>query len=98
MKKKPIRELDSTVKFTLATDGGHFPENPLESLYINTVQTSKDMAQDRLDAWRYGIVAGWDDEGYPELMEKHGWTKEDVARNKRLHQKFIDCWLYIQDK
>lgn len=72
------------------------PENPLEAIRNAIVFSSKDMGEDKRDAWIYGIVVGWDDESYKELAVKHGWNKEAVDRNKRLHEKYQKCWLYIQ--
>ena len=48
--------------------------------------TSKDMAADRLDAWLYGIIIGWDDEdgdgldAMSELAKRFGWSEVAVTR------------------
>jgi hypothetical protein len=89
------RDLHETVKFD------PYPiitENPLQSIHVIMVSSSKDMGQDKMDAWIYGIAVGWDDAAYRELAPRHNWSDEAVARNKRLHEKFIDCWLYIHSK
>jgi hypothetical protein len=91
MKKKiNFDSLKSTVRPKL-------PENPMESIYDTIVFDSKDFSLNKRDAWLYGIVVGWD-KAYEELKLKHKWTDEEVARNKRLHEKFKECWKYIQDK
>lgn len=82
-------------KFTLADIGPS--ENPLEALYIQQTSDSKDLSLDKRDAWRYGIIVGWDNASYEELAIKHQWRPEDIDRNKRLHTKYIQAWKFIQN-
>lgn len=85
------RNLFSTVDF----DKGK-TENPLQSIHTSITSSSRDFGIDHRDAWIYGIAVGWDDASYNELKAKHFWSDSDVERNKRLHQKFIDLWLYVK--
>lgn len=72
-------------------------ENPMQSIHTSISGHVRDMGIDKRDAWIYGIAVGWDDESYKEFQKDFGWSDEVVARNKRLHEKFIACWLYIQE-
>lgn len=61
---------------------------PIESLK-NCVSTHvRDWSTNKRDAWIYGIVCGWDDDCFEELMAIHKWTPEKVARLKNLHEIF----------
>lgn len=73
-------------------------ENPLQSLLTSMTGDPRDFGTDKGDAWRYGIVCGWNNASYRELQQQHGWSDETVKRNKRLHRKYIKAWLYIQNK
>lgn len=90
-----MRNLYETVNFTQHPKE---TENPLESIHAAITGSSRDMALCKRDAWIYGIAVGWDDASYAELQQDHGWTDGDIGRNKRLHQKYIDSWLYIEDE
>lgn len=63
-------------------------QNPLDALYDSYVYTSKDMGEDKFDAWNYGIIVGWDKSSYTELKIKYNWSDEDIADNRRLHLLF----------
>jgi hypothetical protein len=71
-------------------------ENPIESLKSTIAFSSADWGSARDLAWIYGIVLGWDgdpdypDDGDPmaELQEKFGWDDGQVARLRRLHDRF----------
>lgn len=73
-----------------ANDGP--PENPLQALTISLCITSKDMAENKFDAYLYGVIVGWDDEAYETLKGQHGWSDETIAYQKRLHQNYIKAW------
>jgi hypothetical protein len=90
-----IKDEMAGCKFTLADNGPS--ENPLESLYVQMTGDSKDMSIDKRDAWRYGVIVGWSDESYKELVSKHGWHPSAIDRNKRLHAKYLQAWKFIQD-
>jgi hypothetical protein len=38
-------------------------------------------------AWIYGICVGWG-EALPEVVARHNWSPETVARLQRLHEAF----------
>lgn len=63
-------------------------ENPLESIATSLATSSQDQAQDRCDAWIYGIAVGWGD-ALPEVAAKHGWSPKEVARLRRLHLRYV---------
>lgn len=71
-------------------------ENPLESISSTIAFDSRDWSTDKNDAWIYGIVLGWADEGESEdalndVAETHRWTPDTVDRLKRLRK----AWLRI---
>lgn len=66
--------------------------NPMQSLVESYTLSSKDMGENKFDAWNYGIIAGWDDDAYSELSIKHNWSEKMVAYNKLLHQNFNSAW------
>lgn len=41
------------------------------------------------DAWLYGVVVGWDGPSMVELAKKHGWSKETVARLRKLRASYV---------
>lgn len=66
-------------------------ENPFRALVTALTLSSQDWSSAPDFAWIYGIVNGWaneDDDAYPEFQDKFGWSDEQVARLKRLHEKF----------
>jgi len=69
-------------------------ENPLRALANAIALSSQDWGEAADFAWIYGIVCGWDDEddpasdAYPQLQAEFGWSDEQVARLKRLRQRF----------
>jgi len=73
-----------------------YEENPLVSIELSICFDSKDYSTNKIDAWIYGIVCGWG-ESYPEIAKLHNWSDEDVERNKRLHEKFIEFKTTKQD-
>jgi hypothetical protein len=69
-------------------------ENPFRALTSSLALSSQDWSNAADFAWIYGIVNGWadeDDDAYPEMQTKFGWTDEQVARLKRLHQRFHEA-------
>ena len=68
------------------------PTNALQSLVESYTLTSKDMGENKFDAWVYGIIVGWDDESYDELASTHNWSAEQVTYNKMLHANFNEAW------
>lgn len=72
------------------------PTNPLQALYESFTRTSKDMGENKFDAWNYGVIIGWDD-AYKELAIKHNWSKEQVEYNKLLHENFNKAWNLFMD-
>lgn len=67
------------------------PTNPLQALHESFARSSKDMSENKFDAWLYGIILGWDD-AYEELAVKHNWSKEQVEYNKLLHKNYCKAW------
>jgi hypothetical protein len=64
------------------------PENIFESLENCVAHHVRDWSLNKRDAWIFGIVCGWDDESFEELVERHKWTPEAVERLKKLHANF----------
>jgi hypothetical protein len=70
-------------------------EDPRAELGYTFAFNSRDWAQDKADAWLYGIVVGWgagedpeDVSALPDLALRHRWSPQDVARLERLHANF----------
>lgn len=69
--------------------------DPLLAIRALIAFDSRDWAEDRSDAWLYGIVFGWagdpddpDDEGaMDQIAARHGWTPGQVARLRALHER-----------
>ncbi|NYD39920.1 hypothetical protein [Nocardioides panaciterrulae] len=67
-----------------------------ESLRRLLAFNSRDWAQDRADAWLWGVVLGWDadenevgeESAMDEVAARHGWDASEVARLRRLHAQF----------
>jgi hypothetical protein len=62
--------------------------NVLEYLSNTFATDSRDWSDNEKDARLYGIICGWDDASFKELIEKFEWDKEMVNRIKRLHVEF----------
>lgn len=54
----------------------------LASLHTAMATNVRDWSINRLDAWLYGALIGWD-ESLPEVAARHGWSGEDVDRLRR---------------
>lgn len=73
------------------------PTNPLQKMKETHVFTSRDCGEDKMIAFLYGIVVGWNDESYNELKEKHNWSDEDVRLQKKWHENYNKAWnLFMQ--
>ena len=64
---------------------------PFESIHDTMAFATKDWSKDKNDAWIYGIVCGWSDGAYAELMKVYGWSPAQVKRNKALRRDWIDA-------
>lgn len=68
-------------------------EDPREALRDMLAFSARDWAENKTDAWLWGIVFGWDSEepdedAMDEVAHKHHWTDTDVARLRKLHENF----------
>ena len=54
------------------------PTNPLQRLSETLAFTARDCGEDKMIAFMYGIIMGWDDEAYAELRVQHNWTDKDI--------------------
>jgi hypothetical protein len=61
---------------------------PIESLKTCVSTHARDWSINKRDAWIYGIVCGWNDDCFEELIEIRKWTPDAVARLKNLHETF----------
>lgn len=59
---------------------------PLDEARAAMAFHPRDWAADHRDAWAWGIVVGWGDDGLAEVAAKHGWPDEKVARLRALHE------------
>lgn len=72
------------------------PTNPLQRIYETLTSTSRDCSEDKMIAFLYGIIVGWED-AYPELQEKHNWSDDDVRLQKQWHEEYKKAWnLYME--
>jgi hypothetical protein len=62
--------------------------NAIQSLHTALACSTRDMSKDKLDAWVYGIVVGWDDDTLAELSKLHGWEESTIQRLIKLHNGF----------
>lgn len=69
-----------------------FPTNALQRLQETFVFTSRDCSEDKMIAFMYGIVMGWDDESYSELQPKHNWSNKDIELQKMWHKNYKKAW------
>lgn len=73
------------------------PTNPLQRMRETFAFASRDCAEDKMIAFLYGVVMGWDDESYDELKDKHKWTDEDVRMQKDWHKNYNKAWNLLVD-
>ena len=64
-------------------------ENSLERIRQTFAFTSLDCSKDKMIAFLYGIVMGWDDNSFKELMDLHNWSDKDVVDIKMWHENYI---------
>ena len=69
-----------------------YPTNPLQRLNEVFGFTSRDCSEDKMIAFMYGIICGWDDDSYEELKEKHGWSNKEVELQKMWHENYKKAW------
>ncbi len=67
------------------TEQTQHQSTPLDEARAAMAFHPRDWAADHRDAWVWGIVVGWGDEGLGEVAAKHGWSAEKVARLRALH-------------
>jgi hypothetical protein len=71
--------------------------NPLQKMREVFAFTSKDCSEDKLIAFLYAIVMGWDDDCYEELKSKHNWSDEYINVQKEWHKNYNKAWnLFIE--
>ena len=71
--------------------------NPLQKMREVFAFTSRDCSEDKLIAFLYAIVMGWDDDCYEELKFKHNWSDEDIDVQKEWHKNYNKAWnLFIE--
>ena len=73
-------------------------ENPLESLSMTILFSSRDWGQEKRDAWVYGIVCGWDENCREESNRKFGWSNETFDRLQRLNARFEEMLCAEENK
>jgi len=69
-----------------------FPTNPLQRLQEVFAFTSRDCSEDKMIAFMYGIVMGWDNKSYKELRIKHNWSDSDIELQKMWHKNYEKAW------
>lgn len=74
------------------------PTNPLQKMRETFAFTSRDCSEDKMIAFLYGIVMGWDDDSYTELKEKHNWSDEDIRLQKEWHNNYNKAWNLFMDQ
>lgn len=68
------------------------PTNPLQRLRETFAFTSRNCSDDKMIAFMYAIVMGWDDASYVDLKAQHNWTDEDVRLQKLWHENYEKAW------
>ncbi|AIM37391.1 hypothetical protein KO02_12335 [Sphingobacterium sp. ML3W] len=71
--------------------------NPFQQLKETLCSTSRDCSKDKMIAFLYAIICGWDDESYKDLKVQHDWSDSVVLRLKDLHNKFEIGWNLMYD-
>lgn len=70
-------------------------ESAVEALRNALIFNSRDWGAQKVDAWLWGIIVGWDDDDSPdedamgELAARHGWDEFDVENLRALHRDFL---------
>ena len=73
------------------------PTNPLQKLQEVFAFTSLDCSKDKMIAFLYAVISGWDDASYAELKVKHNWSDEDVKMQKDWHIEYKKAWNIYMD-
>lgn len=81
-------------------------ENPLDSLHSCLVFSPRDWSNCKRDAWIYGIIVGWDGDGVcepadsaiNEIAARFNWPEEEVARLRRLHDRYVKLKNMLDDE
>jgi hypothetical protein len=68
------------------------PTNPLQKLQETLAFTSRDCSEDKMIAFMYGIIMGWDNKSYKELMVKHNRSLQDIKLQKMWHKNYKKAW------
>ena len=68
------------------------PTNPLQRLVEAFASTSRDCSEDKMIAFMYGIIMGWDNASYSFLKDKHNWSDRDVELQKMWHKNYEKAW------
>lgn len=66
--------------------------NPLQKLRETLTFTSRDCSEDKMIAFIYGIVIGWDDDCYASLKLRHNWSDDDIKLQKLWHENYNKAW------
>jgi len=69
------------------------PTNPLQRLRETLSFTSRDCGDDKMVAFMYAIINGWDNGSYQELSDKHGWSAVDIDRMKEWCHQYERAWM-----
>lgn len=83
---------DNELKWQTRNEMPTTPTNPLQRMRETFALTSRDCSEDKMIAFLYGIVMGWDDAAYDELKLKHNWSDEDVRLQKDWHKNYNKAW------
>jgi hypothetical protein len=62
----------------------------LDSAYTTMTLDSRDWAENKRDAWLYGILVGWGAAAV-EFEQKGWWRPEDTSRMRLLHTAIIEA-------
>jgi hypothetical protein len=74
------------------------PTNPLQKLRETMCFTSRDVGEDKMIAFMYAIIVGWNDEAYEDLRKTHNWSDRDIALQKEWHLNYKKAWnLYMEN-
>jgi hypothetical protein len=73
------------------------PTNPLQKLNEVLAFTSRDCGEDKMIAFMYGVISGWEDDSYAELKDKHNWSDKDIDLQKAWHIEYKKAWNLYMD-
>lgn len=89
--------IDDNVKWQ-TRDDFPVPTNPLQRLRETFAFTSRSCSEDKMIAFMYGIISGWDDASYEELKVLHNWSDRDVELQKQWHQNYNKAWNLLMNE